>query len=133
MEKNMEIPINKIIDTYVKIRDKKEELYRNYKDSTAELEEQMKLLKHKLLELSKETGATTFSTPDYTAYRTVKNRYWTNDWESFYDFMQKNGAMGLLEKRIHQTNIKEFIDENPDLHPPGLNVDSEYEFTIKRK
>jgi len=129
----MEIPINKIIDTYVKIRDKKEELYRNYKDSTAELEEQMKLLKHKLLELSKETGATTFSTPDYTAYRTVKNRYWTNDWESFYDFMQKNGAMGLLEKRIHQTNIKEFIDENPDLHPPGLNVDSEYEFTIKRK
>jgi hypothetical protein len=129
----MEVPINKIIETYVKIRDKKEEIYRNYKDSTAELEEQMKLLKHKLLELSKETGATTFSTPDYTAYRTVKNRYWTNDWESFYDFMHENGAMGLLEKRIHQTNMKEFIDENPNLHPPGLNVDSEYEFTIKRK
>jgi hypothetical protein len=98
---NMEVPINKIIETYVKIRDKKEEIYRQYKDSTAELEEQMKLLKHKLLELAKETGATTFSTPDYTAYRTVKNRYWTNDWESFYKFMNENGALGLLENSSH--------------------------------
>jgi hypothetical protein len=47
--------------------------------------------------------------------------------------MQDNDAMGLLEKRIHQTNMKEFMEGNPDLHPPGLNVDSEYEFTIKRK
>ena len=41
--------------------------------------------------------------------------------------------MELLEKRIHQTNIKEFIDANPDVHPPGLNIDSEYEITIRRK
>jgi hypothetical protein len=128
-----DIPIDKIIETYVKIRDKKEEIYRAYKSNTAELEEQMAVLKHKLLELSKETGATSFSTPDYTAYRTVKNRYWTNDWESFYGFMQEHAAMGLLEKRIHQTNMKDFMEGNPELHPPGLNVDSEYEFTIKRK
>jgi len=130
---SINVPIDKIIETYVKIRDKKEEIYQAYKRSTAELEEQMALLKYKLLELSKETGATSFSTPQYTAYRTVKNRYWTNDWESFYGFMQQHAAMELLEKRIHQTNMKEFMEGNPDLHPPGLHVDSEYEFTIKRK
>lgn len=130
---SVDAPIDKIIETYVKIRDKKEELYRSYKSNTAELEAQMAVLKNKLLELSKETGATAFSTPQYTAYRTVKNRYWTNDWESFYSFVKTNEAMGLLEKRIHQTNMKEFMEGNPDLHPPGLHVDSEYEFTIKRK
>jgi ribosome-associated translation inhibitor RaiA len=46
----MEVPIDKIVDTYVKIRDKKEEMYRAYKEITAELEEQMKELKQKLHE-----------------------------------------------------------------------------------
>ncbi len=128
-----DVPVDSIVDTYIRIRDAKDMLTNKYKAEVAELDEQMAVLKHKLLDLSKETGITSFSTPNATAYRTVKNRYWTNDWESFYGFMQEHAAMGLLEKRIHQANMKEFVDQNPDLHPPGLNVDSEYEITIRRK
>jgi predicted RNA-binding protein with PUA domain len=47
--------------------------------------------------------------------------------------MREHGAMELLEKRIHQTNMKEFLENKPDVHPPGLNIDSEYEITIRRK
>lgn len=129
----MDVSIEKIVATYIKIRDAKEENYKAYKEKDSEYEEQMKTLRLKLLDISKETGATSFSTPLGTAYRTVKNRYWTNDWESFYRFMQEHSVMGLLEKRIHQTNMKEFLDGNPEVHPPGLNVDSEYDFSIKRK
>jgi hypothetical protein len=25
------------------------------------------------------------------------------------------------------------MDSNPEVHPPGLNIDSEYEITIRRK
>jgi hypothetical protein len=128
-----EVPVDAIVDTYIRIRDAKDMLTNKYKAEVAELDEQMAVLKHKLLDLSKETGITSFSTSNATAYRTVKNRYWTNDWESFYGFMQENAAMELLEKRIHQANMKEFVDQHPDLHPPGLNVDSEYEITIRRK
>lgn len=128
-----DVPVDSIVDTYIRIRDAKDMLTNKFKAEVAELDEQMAVLKHKLLDLSKDTGITSFSTPNATAYRTVKNRYWTNDWESFYGFMQEHAAMGLLEKRIHQTNMKEFVDQNPDLHPPGLNVDSEYEITIRRK
>lgn len=128
-----DVPVDSIVDTYIRIRDAKDLLTNRYKAEVAELDEQMAVLKHKLLDLSKDTGITSFSTPNATAYRTVKNRYWTNDWESFYGFMQDHAAMGLLEKRIHQANMKEFVDQNPDLHPPGLNVDSEYEITIRRK
>ena len=83
--------------------------------------------------LFRSTGVTSFSTPAGTAYRTVKDRYWTNDWESFYKFVQDHGAMGLLEKRIHQTNMKEFLENNPGEEPMGLNIDREYEITIRRK
>ena len=126
-------PIEKIVQAYIKIRDTKERLYQEYKQKEDELQGQMDVLKHKLIEVSKETGVTSFSTPHGIAYRTGKNRYWTHDWESFYARVQEHKAMGLLEKRIHQTNMKEFLEQNPDLHPPGLNIDSEYEITIQRR
>lgn len=128
-----DIPINTIVDTYIRIRDTKDALTNKYKAEAAELDEQMAVLKHKLLDVSKETGVTSFSTSNATAYRTLKSRYWTNDWESFYGFMREHGTMELLEKRIHQMNMKEFMEQNPDAHPPGLNIDSEYEITIRRK
>lgn len=129
----MDAPIEKIVAAYIKMRDTKDALYKEYSAKANEIEEQMTVLKHKLIEISKETGATSFSTPHGVAYRTVKNRYWTNDWSSFYDFMRERGTMELLEKRIHQTNMKEFLDQNPEVHPPGLNIDSEYEITVRRK
>jgi hypothetical protein len=128
-----EISIDKIVGAYIKIRDTKEALYQKYKADTSELEEQMTILKHKLVEVSKETGVTSFSTPHGIAYRTVKTRYWTNDWEQFYKFMREHEAMELLEKRIQQSNMKEFLEQNPDVHPPGLNMDSEYEITVQRR
>ena len=115
------------------MRDTKDALYKEYTAKASEIEEQMAVLKHKLIEISKETGVTSFSTPYGVAYRTVKSRYWTNDWDSFYSFMREHGTMELLEKRIHQTNMKEFLENKPDVHPPGLNIDSEYEITIRRK
>ena len=129
----MHVPIEKIVTVYIKMRDTKDALFKEYSAKASEIDEQMTILKHKLIEISKETGVTSFSTPNGVAYRTVKNRYWTNDWGSFYDFMREHGTMELLEKRIHQTNIKEFLEGNPDVHPPGLNIDSEYEITIRRK
>jgi hypothetical protein len=48
-------------------------------------------------------------------------------------FVVENNAPDLLEKRLHQGNVKQFIENNPDLVPPGLNVDSEYSITVRRK
>jgi len=38
-----------------------------------------------------------------------------------------------MEKRIAQTNMSTFLEENPDLHPPGLNIDSRYTVVVRRK
>jgi len=129
----MDKAIDKIVAVYIKIRNAKEDLTREYDAKVATLDDQMRTLKEELLKISKETGVTSFKTENGTAYRTIKNRYWTNDWESFYGFMREHGTMELLEKRIHQTNMREFLGDRPDVHPPGLNVDQEYEITIRRK
>jgi hypothetical protein len=49
-----------------------------------------------------------------------------------YSFIEGQGAFGLLEKRLHQTNMKDFLAENPDLYPVGLNVENSYTVVVRR-
>lgn len=85
-----------------------------------------------MLEVCKENNADSIKTPAGTIMRRVDTRFWTNDWESFYDFVNEHDAYGLFEKRIHQGNMKQFLEENPDLLPKGLMSDSKYKITVRR-
>jgi hypothetical protein len=102
-------------------------------EKVAALQTDLDSINQTLLEHFKEQGIDSARTPFGTAYRTIKSRYWTNDWDAMRHFIAEHDAFELLEKRIHQTNMKQFLEENPDLHPAGLNVDSEYSVTVRRK
>ena len=41
--------------------------------------------------------------------------------DSFKKFILEHGVVDLLEKRIAQTNMAQFLEENPGLVPPGMN------------
>jgi sugar phosphate isomerase/epimerase len=129
----MEIKADKLVKTYVKIRDKRKELVDQYEKEDNNLKEALELIESELLEMCKETGADSLRTEFGTVTRRVAKRYWTNDWHSFHEFLKEHGALELLEKRIAQTNMSTFLEENPDLLPPGLNVDSRYTVTVRRK
>jgi hypothetical protein len=90
------------------------------------------VIEEQLLEACKSIGADSIRTAAGTVIRSVKNRYWTNDWDSMYSFVREHDAFGLLERRIHQTNMKSFIEENPNLLPMGLNTDSRYSIVVRR-
>jgi hypothetical protein len=129
----MEIKADKLVKTYVRIRDKRKELADQYEKEDNNLKEALELIESELLEMCKETGADSLRTEFGTVTRRVAKRYWTNDWHSFHEFLKKHSALELLEKRIAQTNMSTFLEENPDLLPPGLNVDSRYTVTVRRK
>ena len=93
----------------------------------------MRVIENELLEVCKETGAESLRTDFGTVTRRVTKRYHTVDWESMYQFIKDNNVLELLEKRIAQSNMSTFLQENPDKLPPGLNVDSRYAITVRRK
>lgn len=124
--------VDQLVAVYIKIRDARDDARRKADAIETDFEEQLGILNQEILAICKETGADSIKTPHGTAIRTVKSRYWTNDWEQFYNFMFEHNLPDLLEKRIHQTNIKQFLEENPDLLPLGLNVDSEHSITVRR-
>ena len=129
----MEIKADKLVKAYVRIRDKRKEIADAYEKQDNELKESLELIESELLEMCKETGADSLRTEFGTVTRRVAKRYWTNDWHSFHEFLKEHDALELLEKRIAQINMSTFLEENPDLLPPGLNVDSRYTVTVRRK
>lgn len=122
----------KLVKAYIKIRDAKEKLVREHETQLNELSEQMGIIEQELLELCKATGQDGGKTSFGTFTRSVKTRYWTNDWDSMYRFIKEHDVPQLLERRIAQGNIKEFLESNPDVRPEGLNTDSRYAITIRR-
>ena len=96
------------------------------------LEADMKTVKSAILDHMKEIGVESLKTNAGVVYRTVRTTYSTADWESMGKFILEHSVPELLEKRIHQTNMKAFLEEHPDVLPPGLNANMEYSVTVKR-
>ena len=127
-----EVSTSKLSAIYLKIRDARSELKAKYEEDDKKLEEQIDVIEAKLLEICKATDADSIKTQAGTVMRRVATRYWTNDWESMYNFVKENDAYGLFEKRISQTNMKQFLEENPDKFPKGMLLDSQYKITVRR-
>ena len=124
--------LNNLTKVYLRIRDARDALTAQYKKEHAELDAQMDLIETEMLDTCKSMGVESMRTPHGTIIRSVKSRYWTNDWDSMYAFIEETSAFGLLEKRIHQTPMKEFLGENPDLYPKGMNVENTYTVVVRR-
>lgn len=127
-----EIPADKLVAVYIKMRDKRAALLREYEEQDEAVKSQMEIVEGKLLDLCKTVGADSLKTQHGTVIRSVKTRYWTSDWNSMHKFIMENNMPELLEKRISQTTLKQLLDENPDMMPPGVNIDSRYAVTIRR-
>lgn len=123
---------SKLVKAYVRIRDAKEAVAREYDTKIAELQEQLDIIEQELLNICKDTGQDGGKTAFGTFSRTVKTRYWTSDWDNMYTFIREHDAPELLERRIHQGNLKEFMETHPGTMPVGLNSDSKYSITVRR-
>lgn len=109
----------KLAEVYVKIRDARRKLA----EEDEKLKEQLDVVTEKLLDICKEQGAQTIRTPHGTISRRLNKHYWTNDWDSFFKFIKENDAFALMQHRINNSNMAQFLEENPNLHPPGLQAD----------
>jgi len=123
----------KLTRVYLKIRDKKAQLSSDFKRQEEDLNQKLDKVKTALLDYCKEQGLESVKTSEGLFYRSVKTRYWTSDWEAMHKFVMEHDVPEFLEKRLNQTNVRTFLEENPETVPKGLNVDSEYIISVRKK
>ena len=126
------IPLDKLAKIYRKVRGKIAELTQEYDTQVELLKGQQDEIKNAMKDQMKALGVTSVRTPEGTVVLSVKTRYSTQDWDEFKKFVLANEALELLEKRIAQTNMAQFLEENPGSMPPGLNSSSEYDISVRK-
>ena len=126
------VPLDKLVKIYRKLRTRMTELTQAYDTQAEVLKAQQDEIKNAIKEQMKTMGVTSVRTTEGTAVMSVRTRYTTQDWDSFKKFMLEHEAIDLLEKRIAQTNMAQFLEENPGVVPPGLNSSSEYDISVRK-
>jgi hypothetical protein len=105
---------------------------KEYEAQLAKIEEQKTEIKNAMKEQMREMGVTSVKTDGGTITLSNKTRYYTDDWDSFKTFMMENDALDLVERRISQSNMALFLEENPGKVPAGLSSLSEYTVTVRK-
>lgn len=123
------VPAEKLVRVYLKMKAAKENLDAEVK----KIDTQMGQIKSALLEYCKTQNVESVRTTEGLFYRSIKKRYTTNNWEAMGKFVLEHQVPELYEKRLHQGNLQQFLEEHPDMLPPGLNVDSEYTITVRKE
>ena len=124
--------VDKMVGVYRRIRAAITEKETAHEQEINKLKADLELVANKLLDICKEQGADSIKTANGTVIRNVKSRYWTTDWGSMYSTIKEYNAPFLLEQRIHNGNMKQFLEENPDAFPPGLQIDNKYTITVRK-
>jgi hypothetical protein len=133
MEESAAIPLEKLVKTYIRINQVRAEIKARWEEEDKALKAKLDAIKGALLQHCKDHEVESVRTNEGTFFRTVKTQYWTSDWDSMNKFILENRIPDVLEKRIHQGNMKAWIEQNPDSIPAGLNITQEYSVTVRRK
>jgi hypothetical protein len=127
-----ELPVNDLVAAYRNLRAAITAETEAYDAKVASLKEKLDLVSAELLNVCNEQNIDSLRTPAGTVSRRVQTRYWTTDWEQMYKFVVENDVPFILEKRIHNVNMKQLLEENPDVLPAGLQVDNKYVIHVRK-
>lgn len=127
-----DLPLDELVRVYRKIRAAIDEREEAFKNEVGALKEKLDAVSTALLDACNRQNADSIKTPQGTITRRVTQRYWTTDWETLYHFIKENDAPFLLEQRIHNGNMKQFLEDNPDAFPAGLQCDRKYAITVRK-
>jgi hypothetical protein len=131
-EVNEQLPLDKLTRIYIKMRTKLQDIEKEYDTKIEELKAQQQEVKNAMKDLMLASGTKSSRTDYGTVSLVQKTRYYTQDWDSFKKFVIEHDVVDLLEKRIAQTNMSKFLEENPTLVPPGLSSNTEFDISVRK-
>jgi hypothetical protein len=126
------VPIDLLVKIHTKIKSRIDALTKEYDTAVEQLKAQQDEVRFAIKDKMKALGLKSVNTSYGTVSLSTKVRYNTQDWDSFKKFILDHQVVDLLEKRIAQSNMATFLEENPGVVPPGLNSHTEFEIRVTK-
>ena len=126
------VPIDLLVKIHSRIKGRIDALTKEYDTAVEQLKAQQDEVRFAIKDKMKALGLKSVNTSYGTVSLSTKTRYNTQDWDSFKKFILDHQVVDLLEKRIAQSNMATFLEENPGVVPPGLNSHTEFEIRVTK-
>lgn len=123
--------IDKLISSYISLREKRQELTRKYESQIAEIQQQLDAIEQELARILHESGLTSIKSPHGTAYSTETTKAYVSDWSAFADFLVGRNPLEFLEQRIKTSAVVDYLNATGDL-PSGVSLARNIAVRIRR-
>tara|TARA_B100001093_G_scaffold172898_1_gene165757 strand:- start:20770 stop:21165 length:396 start_codon:yes stop_codon:yes gene_type:complete len=123
---------DKLAKTYLRIRAERSILSAKYKEEDGNLTRQLDIIKQAMLDHCEDHNVESVRTSEGLFFRSAKKKYWVSEWDAIHKLIVEENAPQLLDKRINQANMKEFLEENPDLKLEGLEIEEELTISVRK-
>lgn len=139
--------VDKIIAAYIKIRDEKSKITREYKDATGVLDEQLDKLAAVLSAKLTEVGTDSFKTSEGTAFKATKDQVGVLEIEEFREFLALETAGGdkakateifnnfpwhFFTKTVSKPSVVAYMKDHDGQIPDGLRYDQFIETQVRK-
>ena len=124
---------DKLAKTYLRIRAERSMLSAKYKEEDGNLIRQLDIIKQAMLDHCEDHNVESVRTSEGLFFRSTKKKYWVSEWDAIHKLIVEENAPQLLAKRINQANMKEFLEDNPNLKPDGLEIEEEVTISVRKK
>ena len=127
----MSFTVEQVVETYLKLRRKKEAIEASTKEQLATVKDKMTKLESWLMQKADEEGVTSFKTSAGTAFVTSTDFANVADWDAVLTFIKENEAFDMLEKRVSKAAVRAHMDETGEV-PPGITYGSKLGVSIRK-
>jgi len=127
------IQLDDYVKAYIAIRNQRDILKRKFEAEDAGLKDELKKLEQVMLSECNNINADSIKTGSGTIIKTLRENFICSDWDGLKSFIVENNLIELLQQRLHNGNLKEYlISHGSDGLPPGINSIREYNIVVKK-
>jgi len=128
---SIELTVDKVISTYIKLRGQKEAIESDTREEVADIKEKMAKLEAWIQAESDRTGVKSFKTDAGTAFLTTSDFASVADWDEVLAFIKNTGAWEMLTRKVSKKAVREYIDEAGSV-PNGVNFGTKVGVNFRR-
>ena len=125
------ITVDKVIGTYIELRNKKESIEATAKEKVAKIKEQLSKLEVWIKEKADTDGVDSFKTSNGTAFLKTTDYAQVADWDAVLGFIKEHEAFDLLEKRVSKTAVRAYIEADKSV-PSGINYCTRLDVNVRK-
>ena len=122
---------DKVIQNYIKVRDKKGEVAKRHAAELKPYNDALEIMETKLLMALNALNSESVKSEHGVAFKVIRSSVKIDDWNVALDFVLENDLQHMIERRLSKKAVAEFV-EAQGANLPGTHINNELTVQIRR-